>query len=85
MPPIARFAVRFALGAGLFVAFVQAGTVALVWWRGELTQPTLGDWLWVLSLPLLIGAYLRWFSVFRPGCDACAADPAERPPGPRGP
>lgn len=80
-----RLAVRFALAVGLFVAFVQAGTAALAWWRGELPQPTLGDWLWIASLPVLIGAYLRWFSVFRPGCDACAAGEPERTTGPRGP
>ena len=80
-----RLAVRFALGVALFVAFAQAGTVALAWWRGELAQPDLADWLSILSLPVLIGVYLRWFLVFRPGCDACATNARDPRDGLRGP
>ena len=83
--PSVRHIAKFALGVALFVAFAQAGTVALAWWRGELAQPSAGDWLWILSLPVLVGVWLRVFSVLRPGCDACAAGDAGRPPGPRGP
>lgn len=82
---MARIVLRFALGVALFVACAQAGTIALAWWRGELAQPTVGEWLWIAALPVLVGAYLRFFSVFRPGCDACAVAEPPRPPGPRGP
>jgi hypothetical protein len=76
---------KFALGVLLFVALAQAGTVALAWWRGELAQPGVADVLWLLSLPVLVGVYLRWFSVLRPDCAACAPDDRPRPRGPAGP
>jgi len=82
---MARTVLKLALGVALFVACAQAGTVALAWWRGELAQPTVGEWLWIAALPVLVGAYLRFFSVLRPGCDACAAAEPPRTPGPRGP
>ena len=80
-----RGIVKFALGVLLFVALAQAGTVALAWWRGELAQPGVADVLWLLSLPVLVGVYLRWFSVLRPDCTACAPDDRPRPGGPAGP
>lgn len=83
--PMVRPVAKFALGVALFVAVAQAGTVALAWWRDELPQPSAGDWLWIASLPVLVGVWLRGFSVLRPGCDACAAGDPARPPGPRGP
>lgn len=82
---MARNAAKFAFGVALFVAFAQAGTIALAWWRGELPQPSLGDWLWMLSLPVLIVIYLRWFSVLRPGCRSCVVDEPRSRDGPRGP
>ncbi len=82
---MARIALRFALGIALFVACAQAGTVALAWWRGELAQPSPADWFWILSLPVLVGIFLRAFSVFRPGCDACATDERRPHDGLRGP
>ena len=79
---------KFALGVLLFVALAQAGTVALAWWRGELVQPGVADVLWLLSLPVLVGVYQRWFSVLRADCTACApndASPTARRDGPAGP
>jgi hypothetical protein len=83
--PVWRGVAKFALGVLLFVALAQAGTVALAWWRGELAQPGVADALWLLSLPVLVGVYLRWFSVLRPDCTACASDDRRRPGGPAGP
>jgi hypothetical protein len=80
-----RGVAKFALGALLFVALAQAGTVALAWWRGELAQPGVADALWLLSLPVLVGVYLRWFSVLRADCTACATEDRARPGGPAGP
>ena len=80
-----RGVAKFALGVLLFVALAQAGTVALAWWRGELAQPGIADALWLLSLPVLVGVYLRWFSLLRPECTACAPDDRPRPGGPAGP
>jgi hypothetical protein len=83
--PVWRGIARFALGVALFVALARAGTVALEWWRGDLAQPGLADALWLLSLPVLVAVYLRWFSVLRPDCTACAPDERPRPGGPHGP
>jgi len=80
-----RGVAKFAFGVLLFVALAQAGTVALAWWRGELAQPGVADALWLLSLPVLVGVYLRWFSVLRADCTACTADDDARPGGPAGP
>jgi hypothetical protein len=80
-----RGVAKFALGVLLFVALAQAGTVALAWWRGEIARLGAGDALWLLSLPVLVGVYLRWFSVLRPDCTACAPDDRTRPGGPAGP
>jgi H+/Cl- antiporter ClcA len=72
-------------GALLFLAVIQALTVTVAWWRDELPETTAADWFWILLLPVLIGIYLRFFSIFRPDCRACL--PENRPPqrGPRGP
>jgi hypothetical protein len=80
-----RGVAKFALGVLLFVALARAGTVALAWWRGELAQPGVADTLWLLALPVLVGVYLRWFSVLRTDCTACAPDDRPRPGGPAGP
>jgi hypothetical protein len=69
----------FTIGwALLFLGFVQsAGTIA-AWTRGELGAFTFWDGFWILLLPVLIGIYLRYFSVFRKDCPACSADAAEK-------
>lgn len=69
---------RLALAAAFFFAFLEAVTVTAGWWQGtRAMQPW--DWLWVAALPVLIGIYLRYFSVFRPECGKCAP-PGDAPP-----
>lgn len=56
----------------LFVfALIESVKVFVSWWRNELAEPNLVDWFWIGLLPVLIGIYLRFFSVFRPDCQAC--------------
>jgi len=43
------------------------------------------DWFWILLLPVLIGVYLRFFSILRPDCQACLPDDRRTQRGPRGP
>jgi hypothetical protein len=83
--PVWRGVAKFALGVLLFVALAQAGTVALAWWRGEIAELGVRDASWLLALPVLVGVYLRRFSVLRPDCAACAPDDRRRPGGPAGP
>ena len=70
---------RTALAAAFFVAFLESVTVTAGWWQGT-REMRPWDWLWVAALPALVGIYLRWFSVLRPGCDRCApqADEASK-------
>ena len=72
-------------GVVLFLTLIQSLTVTAAWWRKEL--PVLGviNWFWILLLPILIGLYLRFFSVFRTDCRACLPPPRRTPQGPRGP
>jgi hypothetical protein len=63
-----------ALAAAFFFAFLHSVTLTAEWWQGSREmQPS--DRLWVAALPILVGVYLRFFSVLRPECDRCA------PPG----
>ena len=49
---------------GLLVVCVK---VATGWWRGELSLAEDGNWLWLLSFPVLLVVWGRYFSVF--GCE----------------
>ncbi|HSD60416.1 MAG TPA: hypothetical protein VLC55_06130 [Burkholderiales bacterium] len=70
---------RLALAAAFFFAFLESVTVAAEWWQGtRAMQPR--DWLWVAALPVLIGIYLRFFSVLRPECKKCAVPTDEASP-----
>jgi hypothetical protein len=73
----------FAAILGLGFALVQSVTVAVAWWRGEVA-PGWWEWLWIALLPLWLFVFLRYFSIFRPGADACLPtdDRHRRHPGP---
>jgi hypothetical protein len=64
-------------GALLFLGLIQSLTVTVAWWCHELSELRADDWFWILLLPVLIGVYLRFFSIFRPDCRACL--PQDRP------
>ena len=69
---VARALLMFAAWMAFGFALVQSVTVAVDWWQGRLARVELWEWLWLALLPILIGIWLRYFSVFRPGCRACA-------------
>jgi hypothetical protein len=69
----------------LFLALLQAVTVTVAWWRNELTEVGAGEWFWILLLPVLVGIYLRFFSILRPDCHACLPNDHSTPGGPHGP
>lgn len=75
--PIARALLPLAAFMAFGFALVQSITVAVDWWQGRLVQAGWWEWLWLALLPVLIGIWLRYFSIFRPGCRACAL-PDER-------
>jgi len=83
--PALRAAFWLIAGALLFLGLIQSLTVTVAWWRHELPELRADDWFWILLLPVLIGVYLRFFSIFRPDCRACL--PQDRPTqgGPRAP
>jgi hypothetical protein len=60
-------------------ALVESLHTAVDWWQGRLAEPELREWFWLLLLPLLIAVYLRFFSIFNPGCRACQPPPDEPP------
>jgi hypothetical protein len=66
-----RALTRFGLWMAFALCFFQSVTVAVAWWTGELSAPDPLDWLWIALLPLLIGVYLRYFSVVGCGVDGC--------------
>jgi len=83
--PVLRAILWLIAGALLFLAMIQSLTVTIAWWRNELLETRATDWFWILLLPVLIGIYFRFFSMFRPDCRVCL--PEDRPPqsGPRAP
>ena len=70
--PITRALLLFAAWMVFGFALVQSVTVAVEWWQGRLAQLGLWEWLWLMLLPVLIVVWLRYFSIFRPSCSACA-------------
>ena len=80
-----RAVLWFIAGALLLLAVIQSLTVTVAWWRNELPAMRAVDWFWILLLPLLIGIYLRFFSIFRPDCRACQPEERRSQIGPRGP
>ncbi|HET9700074.1 MAG TPA: hypothetical protein VFP70_04045 [Burkholderiales bacterium] len=73
-----RGLVKLALAAAFFVAFLESVTVTAEWWQGTRAMQA-RDWLWVAALPVLVGIYLRYFSVLRPDCERCAPPPDDLP------
>ena len=53
---------------------VQSVTVTLDWWQNKRTDIGVWEWLWIGLLPVLVFVYFRFFSIFNPGCQACAPD-----------
>ena len=74
---------RVLLVPAFFAWLVAALLRAQAWWRGELVDAGLLDWLLLASLPLLAWVYVRHLSVFGKGRGQCLLPPDERP-GPRG-
>ncbi|MCU0937152.1 MAG: hypothetical protein MUF66_14115 [Gammaproteobacteria bacterium] len=70
-PSLPRLALRFGLWMVFAMALFQSVTVTVAWWTGELADPGAWDWLWIGALPVLVGVYLRFFSIL--GCreDRC--------------
>jgi hypothetical protein len=66
-PVLRQALLRFALWMVFAMALFQSVTVTVAWWSGELRQPRVWDWTWIGALPVLVGAYLRYFSIL--GCD----------------
>ena len=83
--PVFRTVFWLIAGALLFLAVIQSLTVTVAWWRNELREMQAADWFWILLLPVLIGMYLRFFSIFRPDCRACRPEDRHAQSGPRGP
>jgi hypothetical protein len=83
--PALRAAFWLIAGALLFLGLIQSLTITVAWRRHELPDLTAVDWVWILLLPVLIGIYLRFFSIFRPDCHACLPENRPTQDGPRGP
>lgn len=83
--PVLHAAFWLIAGALLFLAVIQSLTVTVAWWRNELPEMRAADWFSVLLLPPLIGIYLRFFSIFRPGCRTCQPEERRTQGGPNGP
>jgi len=81
--PYVRTGLLVATWVVLFAVLIRSLDVAFAWWKGDLAQPSFGDWVWIVLLPVWVFLYVRYFSVFRPGCTACEARDDE-PLGPRG-
>lgn len=69
--PILRALAKFLLIAAFGLALIHSVEVSVAWWRGELAAVSLWDGLSIAALPVLIGIWLRWFSVFAPGKGQC--------------
>lgn len=82
---VPRAALWLISGAILFLAMIQSLTVTVAWWRHELPAMRVADWFWILLLPLLLGIYQRFFSIFRTDCRACLPEARTGQSGPRGP
>ena len=69
--PIMRAVMWVAAWMLLGFSLIQSLQVAVAWWHDRLPVTGLREWFWLLQLPVLIGIYLRYFSIFRPDCQAC--------------
>jgi hypothetical protein len=50
----------------LLMLLFYSVSVTVAWWRGEIALTSGGNWCWVGLLPILIGVWWRYFSIF--GC-----------------
>ncbi len=68
-----RTIVKIALAFAFMVAFLESVVAGAKWWRGD----ALAWWEWGLvgALPILIGIYLRYFSIFGYGRGQCLTPP----------
>jgi len=69
---------KLGLAFGFMVGFLESVVASDKWWRGE----ELAWWEWGLAgaLPILIGIYLRYFSIFGCGRGQCLTPPDEPKP-----
>lgn len=81
--PYVRALLLAALWVAFFAVLIRSLDVAFAWWNGNIARPTASDWFWIALVPVWVVVYVRWFSVFQPGCEACAAKD-DGPVGPRG-
>lgn len=84
-PRVFRVTLWFIAGMLLFLALIQALTVTVAWWRNQLPEAGVVEWFWIPMLPVVVGIYLRFFSIFRPDCRACLPEDRATPRGPRAP
>jgi hypothetical protein len=83
--PLIRASLGLIAGVALLLAFIRSVSITVAWWGNELPETRAIDWFWILMLPVLIGIYLRYFSVFRPDCRACSLEDRPLQGGPGGP
>ena len=63
-----RKLVLLLLGFGYMVLLIESVRVGVAWWRGELKEPGIVEWLLLAALPLVALIWWRYLSIFRPGC-----------------
>jgi hypothetical protein len=56
------------LGFGYMVFVIEALRTAVAWWRGELAERGVTDYLLLAALPALAWVWWRYLSVFRKDC-----------------
>lgn len=66
-----RALVKFLVIAAFGLALIHSVEISVAWWRGELASVSFRDGVAIAGLPVLIGIWLRWFSVFAPGKGQC--------------
>jgi hypothetical protein len=79
-PPTAflrRALLAVAIAVVFTFALLQSVVTTVAWWQGKLAHPDAWDWLWIGLMPVCVFVYVRYFSIFRGGCRACAP-PEER-------
>jgi len=86
--PLVRALGWFAAWMLFGFALIESVHVAIDWWHGRIETLGLREGFWLLMLPVLVTAYLRYFSIFNPDCQRCRplppgdADDRRSSPGP---
>jgi hypothetical protein len=70
--PLLRALLWFAAWMLFGFLLIESLHVAVDWWQGQLANPGWREMFWLLLLPVLLVIFVRYFSIFRPGCRACA-------------